>query len=75
MLRTEGVSDRQESFYRRTEYPPNRRTGRMMLHHPDEVGVGWGLQLVLENFLDAVDQASTRGAVEEGLGVGRTELE
>lgn len=31
--------------------------------------------MVLGDFLDAVDHASTRGAIEEGLGVGRTELE
>jgi hypothetical protein len=31
--------------------------------------------LVLEDFLNAVDQASTRGAIDEGLGIGRTELE
>lgn len=31
--------------------------------------------MVLGNFLDAVDHASTRGAIEESLRVGRTELE
>jgi hypothetical protein len=33
------------------------------------------LELVLGNFFDAIDHASTRGAIEESLGVGRTELE
>ena len=47
----------------------------MALHHPNQVRVGWGLELVLGDFLDAVNQASTRGAIEESLGVGRTELE
>ena len=47
----------------------------MALHHPDEVGVGWGLELVFGDFLDAVDEAPTIGAIEEGLSVGRTELE
>lgn len=47
----------------------------MALHHPNQVGVGWGLELVFGDFLDAVDHASTRGAIEESLGVGRTELE
>ena len=47
----------------------------MALHHPNQVRVGRGLKLVLGDFLDAVDHASTRGAVEESLGVGRTEPE
>lgn len=47
----------------------------MALHHPNQVRVGWGLELVLGDFLDAVDQASTRGAIEESLGVGRTKPE
>ena len=47
----------------------------MALHHPNQVRVGRGLELVLGDFLDAVDHASTRGAIEQGLGVGRAELE
>ena len=47
----------------------------MALHHPDEVGVGWGLELVFGDFLDAVDEAPTIGAIEEGLGISRTELQ
>lgn len=47
----------------------------MALHYPDEIGVGWGLQLVFRDFLNAVDEAPTRGAIEEGLGVARTEPE
>ena len=47
----------------------------MALHHLDEVGVGWGLKLVFRDFLDAIDEAPTRRAIEEGLGVGRTKLE
>lgn len=47
----------------------------MALHHPDEVGVGWRLELVFGNLLDTVDEAPTSGAIEEGLGIGRTELE
>lgn len=47
----------------------------MALHHPNQIRAGWGLKLVFRDFIDAVDQASTRGAVEEGLGIGRTEPE
>ncbi|MDF0672896.1 MAG: hypothetical protein P0120_00945 [Nitrospira sp.] len=46
----------------------------MALHHPDEVRVGWRLELVLADFFDAIDNAPTIGAIEEGLGIGRTEL-
>lgn len=59
----------------RPEHPSNRRVRRMALHHPNELRVGRSLQLVFRDFLDAVDQAWTRGAIEEGLGVGRTEFE
>lgn len=68
-------SGRKEFFYRGTEHLLDRRVRRMALHHLDEVRVGWGLQLVLRDFLDAVDEASARDTVEQGLGVGRTELE
>jgi hypothetical protein len=37
--------------------------------------VGRSLELVLGDLLDTVDEASTRGAIEEGLGIGRTELQ
>ncbi len=47
----------------------------MTLHHPNQVRVGRGLELVLGDFLDAADQAPTRGAINEGLGISRTELE
>lgn len=47
----------------------------MALHHPNQVRVGRGLQLVFRDFLHAVDETPTRGAVEESLGIGRTELE
>lgn len=40
----------------------------MALHHSNQVGVGWGLELILADFFDAIDQASTRRAIEEGLG-------
>ncbi len=47
----------------------------MALHHLDKVRVGRGLQLVFRDFFDAVDETPTIGAIKEGLGVGRTELE
>ena len=47
----------------------------MPLHHPNEVRVGWRLKLVFADFLNAIDQASTVGAVEEGLGVRPTKPE
>lgn len=47
----------------------------MPLHRPNQVGVGGRLRLVFADFLDAVDQAPTIGAIEEGLSVGRTELQ
>lgn len=45
----------------------------MPLHRPNQIRVGWGLKLVLGDFLDAINQASTIGTIDEGLGVGRTE--
>lgn len=33
------------------------------------------MELAFGDFLKAIDQAPTRGAMEEGLGVGRTEVE
>ena len=62
-------------FDRRSEHPPYRRARRMALHHPTQVRIGWGLELALGNFLDAIDEAPTIGAIEEGLGVDRTKLE
>ena len=47
----------------------------MALHHPNQVRAGRGLKPVFGNFLDAADEAPTIGAIEEGLGIGRTELE
>lgn len=47
----------------------------MALHDPNEVRVWRRLKLVFRDFLDAIDQASTWGTVEERLSVGRTELE
>lgn len=47
----------------------------MPLHRPNQVRVGRRLKLVFRDFLDAINQALTRGTVENGLGVGRTELE
>lgn len=55
--------------------PVESMGARMALHYPDEVGVGWGLRLVFGDFLDAVDEASTRDTVEQGLGIRRTKLE
>ena len=46
----------------------------MVLHQRNEIGVGWSLELVLADFLDTIDEASTRRTVEKSLGVGRTEL-
>jgi hypothetical protein len=46
----------------------------MPLHHPNQVRVERHLKLVLRDFLDAIDQAPTIGAIEKGLGIGRTEL-
>ncbi|NGZ61181.1 MAG: hypothetical protein CV081_11865 [Nitrospira sp. LK265] len=43
--------------------------------HPVEVGVGCGLEVILADFFDAVDEAPTIGAIDEGLDVGRTEPE
>lgn len=57
------------------EHPPNRWARRMALHHSKKVIVGRGLQLALENVLNAADSASTRGTVENGLGISRTELD
>jgi hypothetical protein len=33
------------------------------------------LKLVFRDFLNAIDQASTRSTIDEGLGIGRIELE
>ncbi len=38
----------------------------MALHHPNEVGVGWRLELVFGDFLDAIDETPTIDAIEEG---------
>ena len=65
---------RRTSIHRK-EHSPNRRVRRLALHHPNQIRVGWGLELVLGDFLDAVDEVPTRGAIAEGMGVGRTELE
>lgn len=54
----------------------DRRGARgMALHDPNQIQVGLSLQLVFGDFLDAVDQTSMRGAIEKGLGIGRTELQ
>ena len=58
-----------------TEHPSNRRAQRMTLHHPNEVRVGRRLKLVFRDFLNAIDQASTVGTVEQGLGIRGTELQ
>lgn len=47
----------------------------MTLYYPNQVRVGRGLELVLRDFLNAINETSTRGAIEKGLGVGRSELE
>lgn len=47
----------------------------MALHHPNQVRVGRSLELVLGDFLDAIDQASTISAGENGLRVRSTEPE
>lgn len=74
MLRT-GVRRITESlFYLGTENPSRPSMRQVALHHPDEVGVLRGLQLVFGDLLDAADEAPARGTVEEGLGVGWTEL-
>ena len=57
------------------EYPPNRGRRGITLHRPDDVRVGRSLELVFGDFLNAIDETSTRGAIEEGLGIGWTELE
>jgi hypothetical protein len=40
----------------------------MALHDPNQVRIGRRLKLILRDFLKAVDQASTIGAIENGLG-------
>ena len=47
----------------------------MALHDPNQVRVGRALKLVFRDFLNAIDQASTRSTIDEGLGIGRIELE
>jgi len=47
----------------------------MALHHPNQIRAGWGLELALGDFLNAVGEVSTRGALDQGLGVGWTEIE
>ena len=41
----------------------------MALHDLDQVGVRRSLQLVFGDFLDALDEVGTRGAIEEGLRI------
>lgn len=57
----------QKNFDCRKGLWPNRRTGRMALHHPNQVGIEWGLELVLGGLVDTIDQASTSGTAEDGL--------
>lgn len=47
----------------------------MPLHRPNQVGVGRGLKLVFRDFLNTINQASTRRTVDEGLRIGRTKPE
>lgn len=47
----------------------------MALHCQQEIGVGLGCESVFGDFLDTVDQVSTRGALDQGLGVGWTGIE
>ena len=53
----------------------NRQARCMALPCQQEIGVRLGCKSVFGDFLDTVDQVSTRGALDQGLGVGRTELE
>lgn len=47
----------------------------MAPHNLDEISVRLGLELIFRDFFVPIDEASTSGAINEGLGVGRTELE
>ena len=47
----------------------------MALHELNEIGVRRCLQLVFGDFLDALDEVVTRGAVEEDLRIGLAELQ
>lgn len=47
----------------------------MALPCQQEIGVRLGCKSVVGDFLDTVDQVSMRGALDQGLGVGWTEIE
>lgn len=42
----------------------------MALHHPNEVRVGWGLELVFGHLFDAIDQASVGLSLRIGTDIG-----
>lgn len=50
------------------------RPARSAAHH-HEIEIGWSLKLVFADFLNAIDQAPTRGAVENDLRIRPTEAE
>lgn len=53
----------------------NRQARCMALPCQQEIGVRLGCKSVVGDFLDTVDQVSMRGALDQGLGVGWTEIE
>lgn len=46
------------------KHQPNRGARRMTLRHPNQVRIGRGLELALLDFLNAINETSTRGAIE-----------
>lgn len=65
----------EEFFNRGPEHPSNRGARGVPLHDSNQVRVGRRLKLVFADFLGAIDEASTVGAIDEGLGIRGTEPE
>ena len=67
--------DRQEFFDGSPDQATNRGARRMPTHCVDQIDIERVLQLVLRDFLNAVDQTSPISGVEYDLGVNPTEPE
>ena len=67
----------QKNSYYREESPSNGWDGTdgAVSSELGPVRAGWSLQLVLGEFLDAIDEAPTTGGRGESVGVSRTEPE